>query len=130
MLSFRPYEDTDDEAIKAMLAEEGVPENGMQYKTFPTCCVEEEEKLIGFFTIRHEWGFPSLQHFYVVPGKRDGKASRQMMQQVWRLIGNRQMIVHAVIEKEWIKRLIEGYFRKQPYGVANGKHWYLVEAKR
>jgi hypothetical protein len=126
----RAYQKTDVDALAAMLASEGIEADRMQHGHFSTYCAEKNGEIVGFFTLRKEWGIPSLQHFYVVPSRRDGKVSREMMKAIKRMVCGNRIIVHAVKGKEWLKRLIEGYFRATPYGETNDKYWYLVEVKR
>lgn len=113
-----------------MLGSEGIETDRMQHGHFKTYCAEENGVIVGFFTLRKEWGIPSLQHFYVVPSHRDGKVSRQMMRAIRRQMGSSSLIVHVVKGKDWLKRLVEGYFRATPYGETSDKYWYLVEVKR
>jgi hypothetical protein len=125
-MTLRSFEPKDDDAVTAMLAMEGIDLEKMQHHTWATCCAEENGEVIGFFTIRHEWGIPSLQHFCVHPLHRNGKVSRAMMRRVKELVGG-QMIVSIYKGADWIKKLVESYFRTKPYAEGNGKHWYLVE---
>jgi hypothetical protein len=113
-----------------MLASEGIPPDRMQHEAFPTFVAMEDDRIVGFFTLRIEHNFPSLQHFCVIPDRRDGRVSRAMMRAIKTLIGPSKLIVHVVQGKEWMKRLVEGYFGVKPYGELNGKYWYLVEVKR
>lgn len=126
----RPFKEEDDAPLSAMLESEGIDVHRRQHKTFDTYCVEEKGEIIGFFTLREEWGIPSLQHFYVIPSRRDGKTSREMMRVIKRLTEGNRLIIHAVKGKEWLKKLIEGYFRASPYGETEDKYWYLVEVTK
>jgi hypothetical protein len=130
MITVRTYRDEDDNAIQAMLKDEGIPSHRMKHREWATLCAEEDGGIVGFATLRHEWGIPSLQHFCVSPHKRDGIVSRYLMKEVKEAINGRKMIVHIAKDKEWLQKAIEAYFRVKPYGETNGKFWYLVEVKR
>lgn len=102
----------------------------MLHRECVTYCFDMDDRLIGFFTLAQEQGFPSLKHFYVHPDYRDGKVSRGMMRVVKKLTGGNRLIVHARKGSEWLKRIIEGYFGTAPYAETHDKFWYIVEVKR
>lgn len=129
MTKLRPYRDSDNETITAMLTAEGIEQDRMRHKHFETHVLENGE-ILGFFTIREERGVPSLQHFCIKKKYRSNKNARLLAKFFKAVVmrkGSLFAIVHAVRNKPCLKRLIEFYFKAKPYAETENKFWYLVK---
>ena len=53
--------ENDKEILIKALRIEGISQDKMVFEKYPTFVMENGHKILGFFTIKAEWGFPSLQ---------------------------------------------------------------------
>jgi len=124
----RPYEDKDNKEIEEMLIQEGIPDIEMRFRNYDTFVLEEDGEIKGFFTIKKEWGVPSIQHFCVNRKFRSTEMARKLakaMKETVKSMGSSKLILHSKSEK--LDKCIKYYFKKNPYAVRNDTAFFFVE---
>jgi hypothetical protein len=130
----RPYTPLDRKEVEDMLITEGVPDIGMCFNLdgFTTFILEEEGRMVGFFTIatlKVEKEYPSLQHFCVRRSMRNATNARKLIRGVRQEVKNmgcKNYIVHP--HTEALDKIATHYFKKKPYAVQGIRTYYFVEA--
>lgn|SRR5574343_85153 len=121
--------DSDIAILKKMLAAEDIPCSETSFMDNPTfICENDNGKIIGFFTIGEEHGFPSIRHFCVSREYRSAVNARILakeMVEVLKKIKPMKILAHA--KKEYLQKIIEYYFKAKPYAVADDYNYYLIE---
>lgn len=115
-----------------MLAIEGLPENEHGFDYWDThILTDEDNNTKGFFTLKKDWGIPSLLHFCVEREFRNAKTARALIKEVVNTVKKlsyNQMIIHS--KSEFLDKFINYYFKRMPYAVdKNGYAWYLINIK-
>ena len=103
-----------------MLSQEDINESEMGFSMYDTYIMTADNNILGFFTLKTEWGYPSLLHFCVDRKYRSPKVSRELLKELKRIIrdkGFTEMILHS--KKSYLDRCIQYYFKKKPYAVTN-----------
>jgi len=112
-----------------MLEVEGINKQGMMHNEYETFVLDEDGVIKGFFTIKEEHGFPSLQHLVIDRKYRSPSIAREihkMLRAMIKIKGFKKAIVHA--KKEYQRTIIEYCFKVKPYSIEKNKTaWYLVE---
>lgn len=87
-------------------------------------------EILGFFTITEKFGFPLLQHFCAAPNHRTPTLARALVQSFRRVVsgyyGSKKALVHAPKGRDYIKKMVEYYFKAKPYGESEANYWYMV----
>lgn len=126
----RRYEEKDSSQIEDMLITEGIPDIEMAFKNHETFVMEEDGEVKGFFTIKQEHGYPSVQHFCIDRSYREGNINigRGLMKELKNTVkgmGVNKMILHS--ESEVVDKFISYYFKKKPYAFRKDVTFYFVE---
>lgn len=127
-MRLRLYKETDDTELKEMLAVEGVEREEMSYNKLQTYVLEDKE-ILGFFSIKTEWDFPSLQHFIIKQNHRSPKIARALIRffvAIIRLKGLKKAIIHVSEDKRYLNKFVRYYFHVKPYSFRDDRNWYLV----
>lgn len=128
ILTLRRYKETDDAELKEMLKAEDVKEEDMSYDNLETYILEDDE-ILGFFSIKTEWDFPSLQHFVIKQNNRSPKVARALIRffvAIIKLKGIKKAIIHVSENKKYLNKFVRYFFRVQPYAFRDDRNWYLV----
>jgi len=129
----RRYIYNDREILDEMLLTEGLLESELPqkgYESYDTFVLDDDGMIKGFFSIKNEWGFPSLEYFCTKREYRSPELARELTRAftgVIKINGFKKAIVHAT--KEQIGKYIEYYWKTKPYAYKNDTAWYLVEVK-
>ena len=129
----RRYRHNDREILDEMLLTEGLLETELPqkgYESYDTFVLDDDGKVKGFFSIKNEWGFPSIEYFCAKREYRSPALARELTRAfTWVIKINRfpKAIIHAT--KAPIRKCIEYYWKIKPYAFKNDKAWYLVEVK-
>ncbi|MBU2062331.1 MAG: hypothetical protein KKH44_10845 [Bacteroidetes bacterium] len=124
----RLYQDKDDAELENMLITEGIPTIEMAYKQYKTFIFEEDKHIKGFFTIKREWGYPSIQHFCVNRKNRSPLMARKIakaMKITIKEMGFNRAILHS--KNNITDKFISYFFKKQPYAIKNITTFFFVE---
>jgi hypothetical protein len=127
----RLYKESDNEACKSMLLEEGLLENKHLYSTdgFQTYTLENKSKIVGFFTLTLRHDLPFLQHFCVSRKSRSNKVARILTRffvKTVKEMGFESAILHSC--SSTVSKFIKYYFKVDPYGYKEEMNcqYYLV----
>ena len=129
----RPYTPDDGKFLGEMLLTEGLEPDEMEYVTGETFVAEDYDgNIVGFYTYKMEGVFPHLQHYCTDAKYRDGtlQIARVLIRDFRRKIkdlGYKKAIINSPKCKRKIGRLIQWYFKAEPYGADDGHKFYLVE---
>lgn len=128
MRIIRHYQEQDKPVLTEMERIEGVENSGMCFEDNPTMVLEDDKKVIGFFTLRKQHNFPMLQHFCIDREHRSPKNARLLLKsfkEVCKLLEFKKVIIPANTEK--LKKMIEWYFHTKSYMYENEMNWYLIK---
>lgn len=128
----RPYTADDGKFLGEMLLAEGLEPEEMEFATKETHVCVSRNKVVGFYTYKMEGFFPHLQHYCVAKESRDGTLdiARVLIKDFRRRIkglGYPKAIINSPKCKRKISRLIQWYFKAEPYGADDGHKFFLVE---
>ncbi len=126
-MNLRKYIFTDNEKISDMLIAEGIPDKDMKYKEYETFVMEGDDIIKGFFTIKQEWGYPSIQHFCINREYRSAKMARELAKAMKNTIkdkGFSNLILHS--KSNVLDKFISYYFKKKPYSIEGITTFYFV----
>jgi hypothetical protein len=110
--------------IKKLLEGEGEYVNE---KYIANTFILEDDGMKGFFTLKFETP-PSLRYFYVKKNYRNAKHSRFLIKAVKQIIedfGFNKFVI--VVEKTYLKKIVEHYFKIKPYADDGKFSFYLAE---
>jgi hypothetical protein len=93
-----------------------------------TYVMRNEEKIMGFFHFIFEQNIPSLRHFFIKPEFRNLKNALCLINYYINLIKEFKYTI-IIVNKKYLKKLIEYKFKKKPYAEDREYFSYLVEAK-
>jgi len=93
-----------------------------------TYVMKNDEKIMGFFHFIIEQEIPSLRHLFIKPEFRNIKNALCLINYYTNLIKDFKYTI-IIVNKEYLKKLIEYKFKKKPYSEDKGYSSYLVEVK-
>jgi len=128
MRLLRPYQENDKPFLTEMLRAEGIPFLEMAFEEYPTMVLENDKKIIGFFTLKKTHNFPMLQHFCVGIKYRSPKNARFLIKgfkKVVQELGFKKVILHAKTKS--LKKFISYYFKARAYAFTDNEAWFLVK---
>jgi len=126
----REYKHSNYDELTDMLINEGIPANEHGFEEFKTYVLQNRQEVEGFFTYKFEYELPNVVHFCVKPKYRGCKKAVELVKYLKTIVkkeGLKQIIFHAVCDKKYISKLIEGYFKVKPYAEQDGNKFYIVE---
>lgn len=124
---------TDDPALTAMLAAEGLRVDEMAFADHFTWVLEREGRPCGFFTIRPVWGKPFVVHFCTArnaDGRRapeDGWALARGLKALLKATGASKALMSVPCGKGQILKAIKRLFHGEVYAVENGEVFLMTE---
>ncbi|MEE8382227.1 MAG: GNAT family N-acetyltransferase [Thermodesulfobacteriota bacterium] len=128
----RPYTPDDGRTIGLMLVTEGLEPEEMEFVTGNTFVAEDYDgSVVGFYTYKLEGVFPHLQHYCVDKDARDGtldiaRALIREFRRRMKSLGYAKAIINSPKCKRKIGRLIQWYFKAEPYGTDDAHKFFLV----
>ena len=129
----RPYTADDGKFLGEMLLAEGLEPEEMEFATKETYVAEDNGKIVGFYSYKIEHDiFPHLQHYCVNQDSRDGTLdiARILIRDFRRRIkslGYQKAIINSPKCKRKISRLIQWYFKINPYSADDEHKFFYVE---
>jgi hypothetical protein len=114
--------------LEKMLALEGVTDTFLDDDI--TYLLKDGNEIIGFFTVGILRSFPVLRHFIIDKKHRSPSNARKLGRAFCALCkvkGFTHVFVNA--KKDYLKKVIEYYFKKKPYTDVDGTSWYFVEVR-
>lgn len=129
MRSLRPFVAADASTLTAFMAAEGIAADKVLAATSPTFVLDEEGVVMGFFTLTMAHAVPHLVHFVIARAYRTAARARFLARAVRFLVresGFPRWIMHARHARE--RRLIEYFWRTQPYALTDDRAFYVVTA--
>jgi len=119
--------DKDIPEVMNMLKQEGEYTGCSMVNIANTFICEDDEGIIGLFVMKIEQNLPSLRFFIVKRERRSVKVSRSLIKAYRNFVRN-MGFTHSLItvKKDYLKNVVEYYFRKKPYAVKDGISFYLV----
>jgi hypothetical protein len=117
-----------------MLYEDFVNISEFEFNTLGTHVMVKESTPIGFLTIKEEQEFdhPSLRHFFVRKKHRTIDNARMLARAMMGIImlkGYEWGIVYAPKDMPYIKKLIEYFWKKEPYNETDEAWFYLINTQ-
>jgi len=114
--------------VMDMLKQEGEYTGCSMVNIANTFICEDDDGLVGLFMMKIEQNLPSLRYFIVKRERRSMKVSRSLIV-AYKIFCKKMGFTHSYItvKKDYLKRVVEYYFRKKPYAQKEGMWFYLVE---
>lgn len=128
MKILRHYQEEDKNILYEMGKEEGFTNLEMKFEDHPTMVLEENGKVIGFFTLKTAHKFPMLQHFCIKKENRNVRNAFFLLKcfkKVIKELGFTKVIMFS--DRESLRKMIEWAFHVKPYAETKGLLWYLVK---
>jgi len=128
MRIIRHYQEQDKPVLTEMERIEGIEESGMCFEDNPTMVLEDDKKVIGFFTLRKQHNFPMLQHFCISREHRSPKNARLLIKsfkEVCKQLKFNKVIIPSMDKK--LEKMIQYYFKTKPYAFLENKTFFLVK---
>jgi len=94
-----------------------------------TFIFEDEEGMMGFYTIKIEHDVPVLVHFIVKRERRSVELTRLLIKELRKRIKSMGFSTGIIaVKKDYLKRYVEYYAKRKPYAERYGVSFYLMEA--
>jgi hypothetical protein len=84
------------------------------------------KQVYGFFSLSFE-EIPVLRHFVIKKEFRSIKRAREAIKLFRSFMRNINPVCWIVVKKTYLKKMVQYYFKKEPYTVKEGCTWFLVE---
>lgn len=120
--------EADHGVLAGFLSVEDIPADEMAFHDKPTFVLEEDGVVMGFVTLGLAHGvYPEVVHFVIGRPYRTPQRLRFFMRALRRVVrdaGSPRLIFHAC--QPHLRRLIEYYFKAEPYALTDERAYYLV----
>ncbi len=129
MLKLRSYHKDDSQSCFDILAAKGLKPEGMQYggDDVETHVLENDKKVVGFFTLTPLRKVYALRHFCVEkPNLHHTKLLERFMRLILLKKGCPILIIGVESGNERLKRAIELQYNTRPYAEKDGHSFYSV----
>ncbi len=125
----RPYRKSDSEACFTILEAKGVKPDGMEYEgpNVETHIMEDEGKMVGFFTLVPLRKVYALRHFCTVNGNLHATRLMERFMRFTLLQKGCPIIVIGINkENKRLQEMVEYQYGKKPYAEKEGQVFYNV----